>query len=235
MKAFGFSLVVVVATGTIASADPFHIRYEAFDAFPEEDGWARLYSDVDGTTRRTVSGNVFRLDTSEDPLSYDFYRLASQMLAPSIGERLVVTWSMRTLFNDGEGGRSDVTLTVVTLNHMFVELRLGATSVLQVGERGVQPDRSASVRGGEFNEFRLESADMQHYELFVNSQPAFTGEFFGYAWGETPRVSFGDTYVGLSSISEWRFVDVAVVPESHTSVMFVLGSLGIAFRVGSRR
>lgn len=64
------------------------------------------------------------------------------------------------------------------------------------------------------------------FECYDDATEPFEGVFDGHAWHENPRIAFGDAIIGRSSLSEWDFVEVAVIPEP--SGLGALVELGFA-------
>lgn len=224
-------LLVALASVSAASADPFYLRYDADETFPEQEGWTRYWSDPDGTLIRTVEHGIFRLDTRASTAIFDLYELVSQAFILDPGEELHVTWRMQTLETQVDWYWSDVLLGVVNADHAFARLFLGPDFVSADERPPLGPERLYEFQGGIPHTFAFVSTDMLEYDLYVDGVHAFRGLFEGYAWRECPRIAFGDAVTGRSSLSEWDYLEVAVIPEPSGLGLFVgLALLCIAAR-----
>jgi len=226
------SLILLVLATSLGRADSFYLRYDADETFPEQEGWTRYWDDPDGELVRTIEDGIFRLDTRGSSAIFDLYRVISDAFDLEGGERLEVTWRMQTVETSGSYGRSDVIVLIVNKDHAYAEFFLGRDFVSEDEELGGEPEHFYNVDPGVPHVLEFVTDDMSDYELFVDGDFAFRGLFHGYAWHAVPRVSFGDAMIGRTSLSEWDYVEVAVVPEASSSV---LGAALVTVAWGYRR
>lgn len=201
-------------------ADPFVLRYDASEVYPEDAGWARRTDDPAGLEQRILDNGILTLDGTASPQIADVYEVHDPALTLRPGERLVLTWRMRTLVNTFDAdNHSDVAVYIATPFYTGVELYLGTDRIAYNGDVA-NPDAETVSFFSEFeyHTFGLRSEDYQNFSLTVDGIPAFSG-IFSEGGVVVPRVAFGDSTFGFSSLSEWDFVEVAVVPESSSAVM----------------
>jgi hypothetical protein len=219
MKRQYWGVLLALAAGMsaalpLASAEPFLLRYDPGYAFPEEEGWQRLTYDPEGLLRRDTDGTFLTLDSSASDAIADSYWADGPGINPSAGEELRVTWRMQTIQTQTDNLRSDVTLLLSRSEPTpsYVELFLGPDYVSEGYGPDGHPVHVYSFSPG-LHDFELVSNDLSSYALCIDGAVAFTGEL-GRPGGTGPfRVCFGDSVIGLSSISQWDYVQVAVVPE----------------------
>lgn len=224
-------LLAALASASAGLADPFYLRYDADETFPEQEGWSRHRHDPNGEIRRGIEDGLFWLDTRASLSISDFYRVTDAALEPAAAECLRITWRMRTLETDTFGGISDVALGFTNSTREYVEFFLAPEYVSEQGEAPPgEPEHLYSIESGVFHTYTFVTFDAHTYELYVDGVDAFEGAFSGYSWAPGPNAAFGDVIRGRSSLSEWDFVEVAVVPEAGTAVL----SLVMAVLVGRR-
>lgn len=224
----GFSLGVASA-----AADPFFARYDANEVYPEDAGWSRFRYDPSGLQRRTLNEGILTLDDTASDQIYDFYSMRDSALSLGPGEQLLVTWRMQTLVDTWElDNRSDVALGVVGPSGTFVHLNLGTDRVAHDENRN-NPDAEvvAFFAPLEYHTFAFATPDYQNFTLSVDGIEAFSGIFPAGGIPTDAGAFFGDFVVGASSIAEWDFIEIAVVPEVSSSLMTL--SIGLlSFRRG---
>ncbi len=220
MRAALSTFCVLAAAGTVA-ADPFLLRYEA-DAFPEDAGWSRQSGGPTAELVRDIDAGVFRLDSRASSAIFDFYRLRVDALDLSPGESLRLTWRMRTLETTGSPGRSDVALAVTNGQTAYALFFLAPDLVSEDEILGGPLEHEFELTPGAWHTFELRSADLRAYTLQVNGAAAFEGAFHDSALLGPLEVAFGDVVSGRASLSEWDFVEIAVVPEPGPALGLVL-------------
>jgi len=212
--AFLFSALLGGIAGT-AAADPFYLRYDADETFPEQEGWTRVTYGPAELIQRGVDDGIFWLDTRASELISDTYRVADPTIEPGIDEVLSVTWRMRTLETDTTHYTSDVTLNVGN-DWGFAKFYLAPGYVSAHGAGVGPPEHVYLLEVGLMHTYHFVTADLTSYQLYVDGQLAFEDVFTWNYPGSGPHVSFGDSALGDTSLSEWDYVEVAVVPEPGT-------------------
>ncbi|MCC6358416.1 MAG: hypothetical protein IT450_06720 [Phycisphaerales bacterium] len=198
--------------------------------YPDDAGWSRRTDDPDGLQRRTLDNGILTLDGTASRQISDVYEVHDSRLALQPGERLVVTWRLRTLVDTfEEDNRSDVSFFVATPYYTGLVLHLGADRVAY-NEDVSAPDAEvvSYFTPLEFHTFVLASEDYQTFSLSVDGAAAFSG-IFSEGGVVVPRLGFGDGYFGFSSLSEWDFVEVSIVPEPSIAGL-AIASVGLVFR-----
>ncbi len=211
----GFAMLFttgVLWLAPLAKADPCYLRYDADGVFPEEAGWTRFYDDGAGESR-SIDQGVLTLDTLASRDIFDLYEVSDEALTPNAGEEFSLSWRMQTTAQDASFPKSDVAVGVINSEHSYAILYIGSDFVTEDRFLAGFTELAASFAPDVAHTFRFLTRDMETYSLFVDGQPAFTGEFHDYAWRDVPRVSWGDAFVGYASLSQWDFVEVAVTPE----------------------
>lgn len=223
MKSWLSLLGLLVAVHT-AHGDQYWIAYEG-DELPENEGWVRNFSA--GGANRYIEDGALVIDSLASTDIYDSYEWPG-ITNPEVGERFVAEWSVLVeetdvWFDNGVG---------VARDGVSGDLRvlLGTDQLLISDEWTQYP-----FAPGMFHQYRLESSDMQSFQLFVDGEHAASGVF------QTPSilnsfVDFGDIHIGAASRSRWDYFRFGVAPEPEACVGCVLGIVLIArkfCRVGS--
>lgn len=214
------TLCVLAASGP-AVAEPFFLRYEA-DVLPEADGWSRQSGGPSAELIREIDDGVFRLDSRASGAIFDFYRLRVDALDLLPGESLRLKWRMRTLETTGSPGRSDVALAVTNGQTAYALLFLAPDLVSEDEVLGGPLEHEFELTPGAWHTFELRSADLHLYTLQVNGAAAFEGAFHDSALLGPLEIAFGDVVSGRASLSEWDYVEIAVVPEPGPALGLVL-------------
>ncbi|MBK8914835.1 MAG: hypothetical protein IPM64_09605 [Phycisphaerales bacterium] len=223
--------LVLWLTGSVvagAAAAPYYVAYEGND-FPENEGWERLYGDENGegnggATRSLVNGELV-LDSLRSPQIYDSY-LFRRALNPGPGEFFFFEWRLNVLANNGPAADSIITIA-----------RDGrGTLSLQVGNADVYSEREfwrLPLMPGVPHAFRVESADMLSYSLYVDGTFARNGIWDLNSLNES-YVGFGDGRLGggVTSLASWDYVRFGTVPEPAASA---LGSMLLALFLRIRK
>jgi hypothetical protein len=129
---------------------------------------------------------------------------------------------MRTTFDTSTiPEASDVVMMVINADDAYAQLYLREDSVVNYPDLPA-PYIAYPVSPGAFHEYRM-IADMTSYQLYVDGQFAFSDVFHGWSWTPGTKVVFGDSYIGAASVSEWDYIDVAVVPEAANGCVLLAG------------
>lgn len=221
----GFAMICTAGglwLAPLAAADPFYLRYDA-NVLPEEDGWTRFAVHDYENSIRTVEGGIFTLDTRASLEIGDLYELWSPNIAPDPGEVLRVSWRMRTVESLEAFPYTDVALGINAFDHTFVSFYIAPDYVIENEYLYGATDLITHIDPSRAHDYTLVSENLSYYVLFIDGSPAITGHFHGYGWPDTSRVVFGDSIVGLSSLSEWDYVEVAVVAEPSAMTLAAAG------------
>ncbi len=226
MLMFGVCLLGLVAGS--ARAEPFYLRYDA-DVFPEEAGWERHSTDPGGVVVRTVKDGVLTIDSTASYYATDWYRRETPALTLDAGELFQLEWRMRTLMTDTWHSQCDTNVAISNAKRAYVQVYVARDFVAAYDDVGTEPAHVYAIEGGEWNTFALESVNMQEYSLYVNGAFAFSGVFNGSLIAGPNLLSFGESVIGMRSLSEWDYVAVTVVPEPEM-VMAVVSLLCVLSR-----
>ncbi|MBU0639351.1 MAG: hypothetical protein KKB50_10845 [Planctomycetes bacterium] len=218
----------VLAAAATAAADPFYLRYDPDEGrFPEQEGWGRYWDDPEDKLVRSAENGVFRLDTRGSYSIFDLYEAVSPAFALGASEELRVRWEMETLQTDQWSHRSDVCVAIANESHAFVQLFLAPSYVSEDELPGGEPERLYWFEPAARHAYEFITLDMETYALYVDGALAFGGVFHDYAWREVPRVAFGDAIIGRTSLSEWEYVEVEVLPEPATRVLVLASGIAL--------
>ena len=215
---------VVLGFGSLpASAEEFYLRYDGND-FPENEGWERRFSDPGGQIKREIDNGVFRLDTRASTSIYDGYVIQSEALDLLTGEELRMSWRMETIETQTPYWLSDVVVGLTNAEAAYVQLLIAPGFVREGDLPGGDPAHLYLFDVGVPHTFSFVTTDMQEYDLFVDDEFAFHGLFDSSALIGPLHAWFGDGAVGLSSLSQWDWIEIAVVPEPACAslLLFVL-------------
>jgi hypothetical protein len=197
----------------LARADPFYLRYDATDAYPEQEGWTRFVHDPEGAENRSLDGGYLTLDTWDSYLIYDVYDVSMPPLNVASSEELRVSWRVEVAQTDYLDWQTDIAVGVTNADGEIAELYLGPTYVAATDGDGETPDHLYTLAPAVQHEYLLQTSTMSNYEVYVDGQFAFSGRFWSHAAIGPNAVGFGDTYYGLRSTSVWDFVEVSITPE----------------------
>lgn len=196
-----------------ASAAPFYMRYDAIKTLPEQEGFTRRTSDPDRLIERSVADGVFTLDTRASPWLFDLYSTPPQAFNVAEGEKFRARWRMRTIETDVGANPSDVVFAITNSSAAIVEFFLTPDAIVEPGVVDIGSFQSHSLAPGIPHTFEMRSSDMQLYSLFVDGEFAFDGAFHDFALIGEHVATFGDTISGLASLSQWNYVEIAVIPK----------------------
>jgi hypothetical protein len=211
------SAALLLAGAVSARADPFYLRYDADEVYPEDAGWERHTTDPYGLLVRGLDSGIFTIDSRASPYISDFYRRDLGDFGPGPGETVTVTWRMRVPWADASDYEADPKVLISNGASEYVEFFVG-TDFVAVDEDGLLgPEHLYEFDPCQWRTFSFVSADLEHYELYVDGALAFTGALSLDYIGGPNRVTFGDTFIGFASLSEWDYLEVAVVPEAASA------------------
>jgi len=231
MLLFGVCLLGLVAGS--ARAEPFYLRYDA-DVFPEEAGWERHSTDPHGEVIRTIEDGVLTIDSSASLLTTDWYLREIPELELSAGEELRLEWRMRTLMTQTSGFKSDVSMGLTNGYSRYAKFYLAPDFVSVHEDDADETILIHELAPMEWNTYVLHTGDMQQYQLQVNGDLAICGTFCHQTPAGPHLMAFGDTMYGRSSIAEWDYVKVEVVPEPQAlALVLAVGMLTILWRMMS--
>jgi hypothetical protein len=214
----------------LARADPFYLRYDATETFPEQDGWTRYGQDPEHVEKRSLEDGWLTLDTRDSYSIFDLYYVRSPSLDLQPGEELRVAWRMQTLETDICEYLTDPTVCITNGDAGYVDLYFGTDSVTHGGYGWeFQPDHQFSFADGVPHSYVLTTGDMPSFCLEVDGELAFCGEFVSHAMIGPDCICFGDGTIGLRSLSTWDYFDVEVVPEPSAVALGCFIVLSIAF------
>ena len=226
------ALFLLLAAPVAARADPFYLRYDADEVYPEDAGWERHTTDPYGLLVRDLDSGNFTSDSRASPYISDFYRRDLGDLGPDPGEIVTVTWRMRVPWADASDYEADPAVLISNGSSEYVQFFVGMDFVA-VNEDGLLgPEHLYEFEPRQWRTFSFVSADLEHCELYVDGAFAFTGQFSRHYIGGPNRVSFGDTFIGFASLSEWDYLEVAVAPEAASAPLVLTA---MAFCVHLRR
>lgn len=204
-------------------ASPFVRSYDGSSGVPEANGWQRLHYDPDEVYIRSSDSDGLLLDGSASRSTYENYYLANGDFAVAPDEALVVEWRVQVLTSerdDSLGG--DVNVAVAAADRGFVNISL-------------YPDRYEVWRSSAASLLctgDLDAAVPHEYQLNLSTSGMFVFRVDGLSGcgGHTEAgnaawpwfVGWGDAAAGLSSVSRWSNVTVAVVPEPATLVLLAI-------------
>jgi len=211
-------------------ANSFSLYYEADGAFPEQENWTRWIYNADPAYTRAVEGGVFRTNSLASPATGDLYSLRSSNLMPDLGEFLRVDWCMRVLQQDDTGldwfGDAGMHIGRSYSQSVSFYMAPDSLSVLTPGASGYQILSSLEPRA--WHTYSL-LTNMDDYDLYVDGRFAFHSVLYtGDPDPPDTRVSWGDTWSGAGSESEWDYVRVSIVPEPGGLLLGAVAILSVS-------
>lgn len=198
---FGILLVLAVPGAIPASGEEWKIEYTA-EGFPESQGpWARGIAYGGGV--RTLKDGIFTLDTLANVQISDYYRVSLPVGAdPGPGELLELDWVLHVEKTIGPSGAH---LAVTGDYGRVISFRHGTD---RVTSPIFDPTLDLFVEPGRFHAYRMQTADMLTYYLWVDNVLSHVGQMwqggpgFYVAWGEG-----GSAEAGLS---HWDYLACGV-------------------------
>lgn len=227
--------LVLLSNVAAATATPYWVEYDASCGLLPEDsgqGWHRVWGDWQGQhhgtgANRTIENGVLTYDSLYDGGVYDFSKIDRPgQIDPDTGELFVMEW--RLLVEQDNSDTGDPGVGVGSDTGLMLGLRIGPTEVRSVFEEGV----SLAIAPGIFHDYRVTSADMLTYHLYIDGVERRTGSFWQglsesfFSWGD------GTQSFGGGSLHKWAYVRFGAVPEP--GALALLGAV-VACRVRTRR
>ncbi len=222
-------IVAFLATVTLAGAlsappavgEPYWIAWEG-DTFPEEGEWNRLYGNWDGPWQdqaiRTLHDGVLTINSLHDQGIYDGYWLERPgAIDPGPGETFVMEWSLRV--EEVDPMYPSVPYdpdTGVRSNEAFGVAFAFSTDCFYSYFEHIEWSLDLTIT----REFRLVSADMRTYSLYVDEELFFTGDFVHVM--SQADVAWGDGMQGTASLHHWDYFRFGVVPEPGTAILLLI-------------
>ncbi len=223
MTRAGWRLALLAGVGLLAvpvRAEPWWLAWEG-ETWPEDSGWLR--TTYGGGDERSLHDGVMTLDGRASIDSSDFYR-TYHSLSLDPGQTFVMEWRLRVL---AVSGFADPGVSALSEGNGVVFLWYTENSIYSMLEGEWVP-----FVPGVFHDYWLMSTDMRNYTLLIDSQPAYQGQFVSS--GGPSEVDWGDVTQGASSLSDWDYFRVGIVPEAPTGLLVgFVGLVGTVLR--SRR
>jgi hypothetical protein len=150
---------------------------------------------------------------------YDFLELFRPgEIDPALGELFVTEWRLKV---DVVAGRADPSVSISSDQAWSLGLEFGYDRIYS----GFEHYLEIPFEPGVFHSYRVTSANMMDYELYVDDQLARHGRFVHLV--EPSRIGWGEGVQGAASAHEWDYFRFGVIPEP--SSLLLCGALG-AFR-----
>ena len=202
-------MLLLAVRGTSALAEPYWIAWEG-DDWPENQGWTRVWGDWNGQYHgsgaiRTLEDGVLTYDSLFDDGVYDYSFIERPgQIDPAPGEVFVMEWRLRVeqvigAWDGGVGLFSD--------DSWGLGLRFNEDEVISVFEGLL----SIPITPGVFHQYRLTSANMRGYDLYVDENLVHQGVFVDVF--TQSYVSWGDGTQGGAGRHHWDYVRFGVIPE----------------------
>ncbi len=229
MKSRLLLLLVAICISAPAVAEPYWIAWEG-DDFPENQGWERHWGNWDGPYEgdgaiRTLNDGVMTIDSLYDDGVYDYCQIERPgELDPGPGELFVLEWRIEV--EEVVGWTFDPTVGVDSDNGWTLGLEIGTDRVVSIDEGYAE----IPIAPGVPHDYRVVTADMQSYDLYVDEALAHQGTFV--QWISPSRVHWGDGWQGVASLHHWEYFRFGVVPEPRSSGLAVASLIACA--VGRR-
>jgi hypothetical protein len=188
-------LIVLMIGPAVCQAEQFWVSYDAAcGQFPEQCGWTRTTHG--GGAARSLADGILTLDSTASSMICDYYRI-DRPITPGPGETFVAEWRMRVALQSG-----------CWESLMCAEADDGGDIVLEYGMDGMGSlweGWSVPIVPGAFHAYRLESASMYDYSLWIDGVHVRDG-VFDRPGPPIPFVVFGDGSYGTApsvSLTEW--------------------------------
>ena len=229
MKHVVLLLFFVAALAAPAVATPYTYTYEGV-ALPELEGWERHWGNDDGAYEgdgavRTIEDGILTMDSMYSLRVYDYncHYLYGE-LDPDPGELFVAEW--RVKIDDSIGDGRDSVVGIASDGAMQLAFGLFPDYI----ESKWEDDVTFAVTPGVFHEYRVQTWDMQAYELYIDGDLVHEGTFWQGLLDS--KLSWGDGVRGAASRAQWDYVHFGVVPEP--SSLLLLTGLIICIGYGRR-
>lgn len=201
--AMGALLVLALPIAIPVSGREWFVNYTATDTFPEEGVFTRHI--WKGGAVRTLKDGILTLDTLHDPDAEDYYTYIrlGEMDPNGPGEVLVVEWRLFVEKVDGEYGAS---VGVFGDDDGAIGFNISRDRVLNPFDGTLD----LSIESGRFHWFRLETADMIWYRLYVDAELRHVGRVWRPGFGES-RLAWGEGIQGYGALEHWDFLRAGVL------------------------
>jgi hypothetical protein len=200
-----------------AAAEQFWCEYDPSSGlYPEECGWDRLV--MGGGDQRSLDGGVLTLDSSAGPGVIDCYGISHPVdLGP--GESFVVEWRLRVDEVDGAAHPPVKPAITVGFNGYGWATFAYAEGSLSSELESTWIDFDPYV----FHDYSLTTSDLLTYTLSIDGSVAHSGRLVTPCFNSA--VDWGDKATGATSVSEWDYVRLGVVPEPSGALLITSACL----------
>ncbi len=219
-------ILVLLASTVAARASPFWVTWE--EGWPTEQGWLEGWTNP--APQRWLDDGLLFIDSRSAGGAGGYYQFP-QTLIPAGQEIFSLRWRTRVLESYPN---VDPGVTVIADDYYTVGFSMDAQSI----HSDFEPGNWASFAPNEFHEFRVESADVRAYRLYIDGALALEGTFCeGLFPG--PYVGWGDLWSGMS-LTSWDSVQYGITPSPPASICLLIplsyaGSLKRSVRPVSRQ
>ncbi len=210
-------LSATIVSSPAARAEQYWVAYEG-EHLPETVGWTRWFGNENGFgmggASRSLGDGLLTLDSLRHDQIFDYYEVERQ-IDPAHSELFIATWRVRIVENHGSIGD-----TVVGI---FPDGG-GTLSLLHYAD-GIESSREGwfePVAPDEFHTYRVESANMISYSLWIDDEFIRFGEWDLFSLNMS-RFAFGDGVQGARSLGEWDYVRFGVIPEPAAWITLSVG------------
>jgi hypothetical protein len=224
MKSTASVATALLLLGCVAvRASTWQVSYEG-NALPEQEpGWYRMY-DPPGDTRTIQAdpdhpgNNWLVIDSRADPMVSDWAECDRPINLNGPQERFWSEWRISVVAQTGLDGDPGVALKD---DHGRVAgFTFRYSEIYSYYDGWTYP-----IAAGVFHTYRLESADMMTYRLWIDGTLVRQAPFFEGLGG--PYAEFGDIGSGgnMRSLVEWDFFRFGVlqVPEPSAALLVLIG------------
>jgi hypothetical protein len=194
-----------------ALSAPYWVSWDASMGYPEDNGWSRNWGNWQGQYQgtgalRSLDGGTLTYDSRYDSGVFDISELHRRM-DPAPGETFVLEW--RILVEEDSSYMGDAGMGFGSDSAM----RLGFTIRPAEVDSGFETAVVLPITPGVFHDYRVTSADMRTYQLFIDGELRRVGSFWQglsqsyIAWGDGTQ-----DFVG-GSLHHWDYLRFGVIPE----------------------
>jgi hypothetical protein len=226
LRAAAIFVLAGLALTPAGASNIYTVAYEG-DTMPEQGGtWARHY--YVGATRTIETdgqgNNYLKLDSYNGWYIYDYYVHTRQISPSNSEERFYAEW--RQLVTAAHQ-LPDHGITIASDDGRFIDYSVGVAAI-----RDGFDGWTAPIEPGVFHTYRIESADLVSYQLFVDGTLARdTLSFDGLGGG---YVTFGDKGSGgpSGSTTSWDYFRFGVyqVPEPVSALLLAVLAMCVCER-----
>jgi hypothetical protein len=223
-----FALLAALTGVGVAFATPYWIDWDGTD-WPENQGWTRNWGNWNGQYQgpgayRTLENGILTYDSLYDPGVADFYFMERPgQIDPSPGEVFVMEWRLKI---DVVNGAGDPGIAVFSDGAWALGYTYASDHLRSMFESYL----SIPFEPGLWHEYRVTSADMRAYDLYIDGELAHHGTLEQAV--TQSHVGWGDCAQGASSLHHWDYLRYGVVPEPYACHLMLLW---VALWRGARR